>query len=267
MLRETPNTEAVIVEYGFLDNAKDAAKLKSNYKNYAEAVVRAVMEYKNLPYTPPTGSGAKYYIVKPGDSLWKIAKSNGLTVDELKSINNLTSNTLTIGQTLKLSSDTQTPTPNQPEDTNNTYYTVVAGDTLYGIASKTGMTVNELKALNNLSSNLLTIGQKLKIKTPVASDEETTYTVKAGDTLYAIASKYGTTVDAIKDANNMTSNNLSIGRVLIIPSKTGATTYTVKRGDTLYGIASAYGTTVENIKDINNLTSNNLSIGQKLLIP
>lgn len=129
------------------------------------------------------------------------------------------------------------------------------------------MTVNELKALNNLSSNLLTIGQKLKIKTPVASDEETTYTVKAGDTLYAIASKYGTTVDAIKNANNMTSNNLSIGRVLIIPSKTGATTYTVKRGDTLYGIASAHGTTVENIKDINNLTSNNLSIGQKLLIP
>lgn len=70
VLRETPNTEAVIVEYGFLDNAKDAAKLKANYKDYAEAVVRAVMDYKNLPYTPPAGSTSEYYIVKAGDTIF-----------------------------------------------------------------------------------------------------------------------------------------------------------------------------------------------------
>lgn len=70
VLRETPNTEAVIVEYGFLDNAKDAAKLKANYKDYAEAVVRAVMDYKNLPYTPPAGSTSEYYIVKAGDRVF-----------------------------------------------------------------------------------------------------------------------------------------------------------------------------------------------------
>lgn len=70
VLRETPNTEAVIVEYGFLDNAKDAAKLKANYKDYAEAVVRAVMDYKTLPYTPPAGSTSEYYIVKAGDTVF-----------------------------------------------------------------------------------------------------------------------------------------------------------------------------------------------------
>lgn len=70
VLRETPNTEAVIVEYGFLDNAKDAAKLKANYKDYAEAVVRAVMDYKNLPYTPPAVSTSEYYIVKAGDTIF-----------------------------------------------------------------------------------------------------------------------------------------------------------------------------------------------------
>lgn len=70
MLRETPNAETVIVEYGFLDNAKDASKLKANYKDYAEAVVRAVMEYKGLKYTPPTGSGTDYYVVKSGDTIF-----------------------------------------------------------------------------------------------------------------------------------------------------------------------------------------------------
>ena len=65
----------------------------------------------------------------------------------------------------------------------------------------------------------------------------------------------------------MISNNLTIGRVLIIPTESAYNTYTVKAGDTLYGIALANGTTVEKIKDINNLTKNNLSIGQKLLLP
>ena len=70
MLRETPNTEAVIVEYGFLDNARDAAKLKNNYKDYAEAVVRAVAEYKGLPYNEPGLVTSGNYIVKPGDTIF-----------------------------------------------------------------------------------------------------------------------------------------------------------------------------------------------------
>lgn len=264
VLRETPNTEAVIVEYGFLDNAKDATKLKANYKDYAEAVVRAVMDYKNLPYTPPAGS-SDYYTVKSGDTLWNIAKNNGLTVDQLKSINNLTSNSLTIGQTLKLTSNAQTSTSPTPDT--NTYYTVKSGDSLYAIANKYGMTVNELKSLNNLTSNNLSIGQKLIVVSGKPSPGETTYTIKSGDTLYAIANKYNTTVDAIKKANNMTSNNLTIGRVLIIPSESSYDTYTVKAGDTLYAIAMKYSTTADKIKELNNLSSNMLSIGQKLLIP
>lgn len=221
------------------------------------------MDYKNLPYTPPAGTESKYYIVKAGDTLWNIARNNGMTVDELKKLNNLTSNALTIGQTLKLSANDQT-TPEAPESTE--YYTVKRGDSLYAIAKKYGMTVSELKALNNLTSNNLSIGQKLKISEQTEDNNETTHTVKAGDTLYAIARTYGTTVEAIKEANNMTSNNLTIGRVLIIPSTSPYETYTVKSGDTLYGIAMSHGITVEKLKDINNLSSNMISIGQKLLI-
>lgn len=271
MLRETPNAETVIVEYGFLDNAKDAAKLKANYKDYAEAVVRAVMDYKGLKYTPPAGTGAKYYTVKTGDTLWNIAKNNGISVDELKKLNNLTSNSLTIGQTLKVSSATPPATTpsTPPSDSGNIYYTVKSGDNLYKIANQFNTTVNDIKALNNLSSNLLSIGQKLLISKAPAQDEEETYTVKSGDTLYAIANKYGLTVDELKQLNNLTSNSLSIGQKLLIKKSTSTqpTTYIVQSGDSLYRIAIKYNTTVDAIKQLNNLKTNNLSIGQKLLIP
>lgn len=68
MLRNTPNTEALIVEYGFLDNASDANKLKNNYKKYAEAVVKAVTEYAGYKYVPLAGSD--YYVVKKGDTIF-----------------------------------------------------------------------------------------------------------------------------------------------------------------------------------------------------
>lgn len=94
-----------------------------------------------------------------------------------------------------------------------------------------------------------------------------TYTIKAGDTLYAIANTYGVSVNDIKSANNLTSNTLSIGQILTIPNKTQYQVYNVQKGDTLYAIANKYGVTVDKLKDINNLNTNILSIGQKLLIP
>ena len=88
MLRNTPNAETVIVEYGFLDNVSDANRLKANYKEYADAVVEAVLNYKNF-----SNDDNEYYIVKAGDSLYSIAKKFDTTVNVLKSINNLSNNT------------------------------------------------------------------------------------------------------------------------------------------------------------------------------
>lgn len=90
------------------------------------------------------------------------------------------------------------------------------------------------------------------------------YIVKSGDTLYGIAKIYGVTVDELKKENNLNSNVLKIGQVLIIPNKNEI--YIVKSGDTLYGIASKYNTTVQKLKDINSLKSNLLTIGQKLIV-
>ena len=152
------------------------------------------------------------YTVKSGDSLYKIASLYQTSVNAIKDLNNLTSNSLSIGQVLKIPKDI-TPSSSISENS----YTVQSGDSLYKIALKFNTTVNELKLLNNLSSNNLSIGQVLKI--PNNNQSFTNYTVKSGDSLYQIANKFNTTVNAIKDLNNLTSNNLSIGQVLKIPSK------------------------------------------------
>ena len=148
------------------------------------------------------------------------------------------------------------------------YYTVVSGDSLWSIAKKFGTTVNELKELNNLTSNNLSIGQVLKIPGEIEEEIQSgTYVVKSGDTLYSIANKFNTTVSELKSLNNLTSNTLSIGQNLKIPTSQNYINYIVKSGDSLYSISRKYDTTVDEIKNLNNLTSNLLSIGQILKIP
>ena len=312
--RNTGKTEPIIVEYGFIDDSNANVEfLKENYQRLAEAVIRAVADYKGFNYVPPEGFVSNSYTVQKGDSLYSIAQKLGTTVDELKKLNNLTSNNLSIGQILKIpekyvqdnekniyvvkkgdslysiARDNNT-TVNELKTINNLTsdiltigqtlllpsatvtadtYTVQKGDTLYGIANKLGTTVSELKGVNNLTSDVLSIGQVLKV--PNSSNEETsntiTYTVKSGDSLYSIAKNYDVTVDAIKKENNLTSNLLSIGQVLKIPTTSVTeTTYVVKSGDNLYSIARKFNTTVDKLKKLNNLTSNLLSIGQILII-
>ena len=152
----------------------------------------------------------KYYIVKKGDSLYSIARSNNITVDELKSLNNLTSNILSIGQKLIISNSSKVP---------NNVYVVKKGDTLWNIANNFKVSVNDLKNINNKSNNSLSIGEQLII--PGKSNGEnvntTIYTVKSGDNLYSIAKRYNVTVNELKSLNNLTSNILSIGQKLSIP--------------------------------------------------
>lgn len=262
MLRNTGNTEAIIVEYGFLDSSgDDVSQLKNNYEDYAEAVVRALADYIGATYIPVVGSD--YYVVQKGDSLWSIAKKLNTTVDELKSLNNLTSNNLAIGQVLKIPGSSESG--DIPE-----FYMVKSGDTLYSIARENGLTVQDLINLNNLTSTNLKVGQRLKLKaiTSMPSTEENIYIVVKGDSLYAIANRYNVSVQDIIDANNLKTTALSIGQRLIIPHQNNdSDLYTVVAGDSLYKIANKFNVSVDELKKLNNLTSNTLSIGQKLKIP
>lgn len=206
IIRNTPNNETLIVEYGFLDNDADAKRLKSNYKKYAEAVVRAVTLYGGYKYVPVSGSN--YYVVKKGDSLWSIARKYNLSVNELKALNNLSSNGLSVGQRLIVGK----------ESSND--YVVSAGDTLWAIARKFNVSIDDIKALNNLSSNNLSIGMTLKIPpySNKKNEETNVYVVKSGDSLWSIARMFNSTVDEIKSLNGLKSNVLRIGQRLVVPS-------------------------------------------------
>lgn len=103
-------------------------------------------------------------------------------------------------------------------ETGSIQYVVRAGDSLWLIAQKYGTTVNAIKNLNGLTSDLLNIGQILKIPSSQV-EPYVQYIVQSGDTLWLLSRRYGTTVDAIKNLNGLTSDLLNIGQVLKIPTR------------------------------------------------
>ena len=248
IIRETGDRESIIIEYGDLSYDEDF--IKNNWNELAQAVVNALNKYLGLVdvyYTVKKGdnlysiaqkfntsvnelkkinnlgtsslsigqqllipekdtSGNSYYIVVSGDNLYSIARKNNTTVSALMKLNNLTSANLSIGQRLRIPE-----TMNNDSADNNLYYVVKSGDTLYGIANKYNITIDELKSANNLSSNILSIGQKLLVS-PLGKS----YIVKKGDSLYSIARENGMTVDELISLNNLSSTLLSIGQELKI---------------------------------------------------
>ena len=179
----------------------------------------------------PQASGNGTYTVKAGDSLYRIAVNHNMSLQELKNLNNLSSNLIMPGQVLKVSgqvSSSQSSTntsqsSNQPQASVNRTYTVKAGDSLWAIANSHKMTLNDLKRVNNLSSDLIYVGQTLKVtkgavttanKPNTQSNTNKTYTVKAGDSLWRIASNNGTTVNQLKALNNLTSDMIYVGQNL-----------------------------------------------------
>ena len=137
ILRDTSPAESIIVEYGFIDNPKDLKIMNNNYKELAQDVVDAVVEYLGL--------NLGTYKVKKGDSLYKIAIKYKTSVENLKDLNNLKSNIIYINQELKV--------PN--------VYKVKKGDSLYKIAQQFNTTVKQIMKDNNLSSDVIQINQQL----------------------------------------------------------------------------------------------------------
>ena len=263
MHRDTPNNETIIVEYGFIDSPKDdVEQIKSNYEKYAEAVVRAVADYKGIKYTSPVDGD--YYTVKKGDSLWSIANKFGTTVKKLKEINKLSTNALKVGQTLKITGT------NEVIPDEYLLYTVKKGDTLWDIAALYNTTVETLKNINNLTNSNLTVNQQIFIPKNTNSSVKSNniYIVKKGDNLFDIAASKGVTINDIKNANNLKTDVLQIGQVLNIPTpSSGEINYIVQKGDNLYTIANKYDVTIDDIKKLNKLSTNTLQIGQILKIP
>lgn len=163
------------------------------------------------------------YTVKIGDTLYGIARKYNTTVDEIMKLNYFKSTILQPGQVIRIPEmyfkEEEMYMPNYIN------YTVKNGDTLYSIAKNNNISVDTLIKDNGLTSNNLSIGEIIRIRTPqvVVEEEcfgpsynENTYIVKKGDNLYSIARNFNTTVQNIKSKNNLKSNTLSIGQKLII---------------------------------------------------
>ena len=199
-LLKNTKVETIVIDYGYINNNDDISNVISNHIRYAESVVKGIADYYGKNYNYNLGNE---YIIKKGDTLYSIAKQYNLTVNELKEYNNLKSNTLKIGGVLKIPTKSDEASP-------YSYYIVQKGDSLWSISRKFNTTVDKLKSINNISSNLLSIGQKLKLPS------SNTYTVQKGDTLYSISKKYNISLNDLKNKNNLKNNIISIGQVLFI---------------------------------------------------
>ncbi|MDX2002626.1 MAG: LysM peptidoglycan-binding domain-containing protein [Chitinophagales bacterium] len=173
---------------------------------------------------------SEYHIVKPGESLFVIAKQYKITTAQIKEWNKLTSNELKAGQKLLVYNNNPTTkeeaVPLEEEIENNkrdkapVYHEVLPGETLYGIAKKYNVSVDDLKRWNNIEGSLKS-GTKLVIDykqedLPEENDQPRFHSVGSGDTLYSIARTYGVTVQQIKQWNKMTTDKVKLGEKLII---------------------------------------------------
>lgn len=164
---------------------------------------------------------AVIYTVRQGDALSTIAQRFGTTVTKLKRANRLTNNTLRVGQRLEIPDAEPARAKREVEAPKSEIYVVRQGDTLSEIADRYGVGLSKLRAANGLRGNAIRIGQRLVIPATAKRLQEAasakTHVVRSGDTLSAIARRYGTSVSAIQRANGMTGSSLRVGERLKLP--------------------------------------------------
>lgn len=259
----------------------------------AENKVEQPVEKPSTTVQQSVDVDTKYHTVRRGETLGLIAERYGVTVSRLKDWNDLRSNKIFVGQRLKVVSMVDKGEIEVEGDAdvqeNATTHKVRRGESLFSIAEDYGVTIDNLKEWNNLSGSSIDAGQTLIVNASAAkaskkssgSSEKkaatTKHKVRRGETLGAIASRYGVTVDNLKDWNNLSSSRIDVGQTLIVKgskstsslrsSKSSYTTHTVRNGETLGGIAERYGTTASAIRKANGIKGSMIRKGQKLKIP
>lgn len=216
-----------------------------------------------------TGAFSNVHTVQKGDTLYSLAKRYDTTVNELKTQNGLSSSKIIVGEKLDL------------PDTTPVYsytYTVQRGETIFSIAQKHMISVQDLKRANGLNSNMILAGQTIK----VPFDLNGTYTVQKGDTIFSLAKWFQVSVEELKAANKLKSDKIFAGQKLIVPEKqimveqhTAQETvpegesgiYIVQKGDTIFSIAKKHHITASSLKKANHLVWDTIYTGQKLKVP
>lgn len=251
---------------------------------------------------------ASTYQVKPGDSLWKVAQTHKITVQQLLEWNNLQNDVIFPNQSLVIA-NVETSKPSKPsvapkppvstKPSGSSSYTVQGGDSLSKLALQFKTTVTDLQEANGLSGTLIFVGQKLTIpgaetgsstpspapsKPQAPTQTSGEYTVASGDSLSKIAAQFKTTVAALQQANSIQGTLIFVNQKLVIPGGTVSTPapapskptpppvsnetsdYKVVGGDSLSKIAMLHNVSVADLKSWNNLSSDVIFVGQTLQV-
>jgi membrane-bound lytic murein transglycosylase D len=257
-------------------------------KGTAEKVAEYVESIKNRKQSKPvpdsepdeedrTGTdSAATYTVKKGDTLYRIAKNNSLSVSELRAANALKEDEdITIGQVLTIPGKAPKESKKEKASEKKRTHKVAKGDTLKGISREYSVSIRDIMEANGLEdSEKITPGQVLTIpeeaskekkegeKKEEASPKKRTHTVARGDTLRDISRKYGVSIEDIIKANDLkNAKDIHPKMVLNIPARSAdkpspkKIQYTVKKGDTMWSIARRFEVDPHDIVKWNNLES------------
>lgn len=257
-------------------------------------VVSAVASVAILSFAYGGAASASSYTVQKGDTLSHLAYKFQTNVLELQKLNNLPSDLIRINQVLQVDGDAVAPLTVPAATTS--VYTVARGDTLGAIANQYGISLADLMKWNNLNTYLIFPGNQLKVSAgdvptptntaaPVPSvqpvaDTTSEYVIKNGDSLWKLAVQFGSTVNELKQWNNLSTDSIYVGQKLkvagltvpvvatpqpTVTTPTSTTTeYTIQSGDTVGRIAAQFDMTVSSLKKLNNLSSDLIYAGQKI---
>lgn len=210
----------------------------------------------------------KTHVVAEGETLWRISRRYGLSVSEIKEINGLESETILPGMTLNLGKTAEAQAAEEAEEAEEGEeeeegfeYVVQRGDNLWDIAKHFNVGVNLLRQLNQLEGDHISPGQRLQVRP--SSLDEAVHIVRPGETLSAIARKYGISISKLREINGIQGSRILVGDKLRL-KETPAATYIVERGDALWEIALAYRMSVDELMELNGLSSHKIYPGQEL---
>lgn len=229
---KSPDIPSVLVETGFISNPQEERLLfqRSHQDKLAKAIAKAIVQY--FEGNPPEGTlfanrgkAIKHKVVR-GESLSLIAKKYNTSTKAIMQANKLKSSGLAIGQILsipgaKMAVATKTSPPSIATPSTATkmiVHVVQRGEFLGKIANKYKVSIASIKQQNNLKSDTLRLGQKLKVTVNVKNLPVRKHTVKKGEFLGKIAGKYGVSVSSIREANRLRSDSLAVNQILIIPN-------------------------------------------------
>ncbi|WP_296316824.1 LysM peptidoglycan-binding domain-containing protein [Winogradskyella sp. UBA3174] len=168
---------------------------------------------------------SNYHIVKENETLLDISRIYNVSLTDLKKVNGLQTTLISEGQKLRVKNlDAKVAKllteESKPEEIiASNFHTVKKGETLYSLSKRYKLDLKRLKNLNDLDSNTIKIGQKLRVisfDTHKASVNASIWTVSKGDTLYSISKKSGVSVAHIKQLNSLTSTTILVGQKLQI---------------------------------------------------